>query len=88
MRFAQMSVMVVEDHGFQRRMALRLLAEVGVSQCSEAADGESSLTEADFVRARFAERRRCARQARASRGHASRARFAEPCSARARFRSR
>ena len=43
MRFAQMSVMVVEDHGFQRRMALRLLAEVGVSRTFEAADGESAL---------------------------------------------
>jgi EAL domain-containing protein (putative c-di-GMP-specific phosphodiesterase class I)/ActR/RegA family two-component response regulator len=43
MRFAQMSVMVVEDHGFQRRMALRLLAEVGVTRSSEAADGESAL---------------------------------------------
>jgi EAL domain-containing protein (putative c-di-GMP-specific phosphodiesterase class I)/AmiR/NasT family two-component response regulator len=43
MRFAQMSVMVVEDHGFQRRMALRLLAEVGVTRSCEAADGESAL---------------------------------------------
>src|SRR5690606_35167848 len=43
MRFAQMSVMVVEDHGFQRRMALRLLAEVGVARTLEAADGESAL---------------------------------------------
>jgi EAL domain-containing protein (putative c-di-GMP-specific phosphodiesterase class I)/AmiR/NasT family two-component response regulator len=43
MRFAQMSVMVVEDHGFQRRMALRLLAEVGVTRSLEAADGESAL---------------------------------------------
>ena len=43
MRFAQMSVMVVEDHGFQRRMALRLLAEVGVTRSREAADGESAL---------------------------------------------
>jgi EAL domain-containing protein (putative c-di-GMP-specific phosphodiesterase class I) len=43
MRFAQLSVMVVEDHGFQRRMALRLLAEVGVTRSMEAADGESAL---------------------------------------------
>src|SRR5688500_12635922 len=43
MRFAQMSVMVVEDHGFQRRMALRLLAEVGVTRSREAADGEAAL---------------------------------------------
>jgi EAL domain-containing protein (putative c-di-GMP-specific phosphodiesterase class I) len=43
MRFAQLSVMVVEDHGFQRRMALRLLAEIGVGRSTEAADGESAL---------------------------------------------
>ena len=43
MRFAQLNVMVVEDHGFQRRMALRLLAEIGVARSSEAADGESAL---------------------------------------------
>ncbi len=43
MRLAQLNVMVVEDHGFQRRMALRLLAEVGVTRSSEAADGESAL---------------------------------------------
>jgi EAL domain-containing protein (putative c-di-GMP-specific phosphodiesterase class I) len=43
MRLSQMSVMVVEDHGFQRRMALRLLAELGVLRCFEAADGRSAL---------------------------------------------
>ena len=43
MRLAQLTIMVVEDHGFQRRMALRLLGELGVLHCSEAADGESAL---------------------------------------------
>ncbi len=35
--------MVVEDHGFQRRMAMRLLSELGVSQIGQAADGGSAL---------------------------------------------
>ena len=43
MRFAQLNVMVVEDHGFQRRMALRLLSEVGVLRTSEAADGHAAM---------------------------------------------
>ncbi|MBB5207938.1 EAL domain-containing response regulator [Chiayiivirga flava] len=43
MQLAELTVMVVEDHGFQRRMALRLLAELGVVRCAEAADGESAL---------------------------------------------
>ena len=38
-----LSVMVVEDHGFQRRMALRLLADLGVVRVAEAADGHSAL---------------------------------------------
>ncbi|SDX84700.1 EAL domain-containing response regulator [Lysobacter enzymogenes] len=38
-----LSVLVVEDHGFQRRMALRLLAELGVASLHEAADGASAL---------------------------------------------
>ena len=38
-----LSVMVVEDHGFQRRMALRLLSELNVFEASEAADGASAL---------------------------------------------
>ena len=37
-------VMVVEDHGFQRRMALRLLVELGVRAPLEAADGASALS--------------------------------------------
>lgn len=35
--------MVVEDHGFQRSMALRLLAEAGVGEALEAADGNAAL---------------------------------------------
>ncbi|HEY4556357.1 MAG TPA: EAL domain-containing response regulator [Lysobacter sp.] len=38
-----LSVMVVEDHGFQRRMALRLLAQLGVDAAHEAADGTAAL---------------------------------------------
>jgi EAL domain-containing protein (putative c-di-GMP-specific phosphodiesterase class I)/AmiR/NasT family two-component response regulator len=36
-------VMVVEDHGFQRRMALRLLADLGIREVLEAADGGAAL---------------------------------------------
>ena len=43
MALGGLSVMVVEDHGFQRRMALRLLSEVGVQRVAEASDGESAL---------------------------------------------
>ncbi|RNF83659.1 EAL domain-containing response regulator [Montanilutibacter psychrotolerans] len=43
MSISALSVMVVEDHGFQRRMALRLLAELGVSGVDEAADGNGAL---------------------------------------------
>jgi EAL domain-containing protein (putative c-di-GMP-specific phosphodiesterase class I)/FixJ family two-component response regulator len=35
--------MVVEDHGFQRRMALRLLADLGIGEVHEAADGGAGL---------------------------------------------
>ncbi|MEI2432211.1 EAL domain-containing response regulator [Lysobacter yananisis] len=38
-----LSVLVVEDHGFQRRMALRLLGELGIAPVLEAADGASAL---------------------------------------------
>ncbi|MFC7301495.1 EAL domain-containing protein [Cognatiluteimonas weifangensis] len=38
-----LQVMVVEDHGFQRRMALRLLAELGIQAVHEAADGIAAL---------------------------------------------
>ncbi|MCK7593414.1 EAL domain-containing response regulator [Pseudomarimonas salicorniae] len=43
MTAADVSIMVVEDHGFQRRMALRLLAELGVTRTLEAAHGEQAL---------------------------------------------
>jgi EAL domain-containing protein (putative c-di-GMP-specific phosphodiesterase class I)/CheY-like chemotaxis protein len=36
-------VLVLEDHGFQRRMALRMLAELGVARVDEASDGASAL---------------------------------------------
>ncbi len=39
----ELKVLVVEDHGFQRRMALRMLAELGVEQVWEAADGAAAL---------------------------------------------
>jgi len=35
--------MVVEDHNFQRRVALRLLKELGLTALSEAADGKTAL---------------------------------------------
>ena len=40
---SDLSVMVVEDHGFQRRMALRLLTDLGIGEVSEAADGLGAL---------------------------------------------
>jgi EAL domain-containing protein (putative c-di-GMP-specific phosphodiesterase class I)/FixJ family two-component response regulator len=43
MTLAALSVMVVEDHGFQRRLALRLLGEIGIERISEAADGHAAL---------------------------------------------
>jgi EAL domain-containing protein (putative c-di-GMP-specific phosphodiesterase class I)/FixJ family two-component response regulator len=43
MAAAELTVMVVEDHGFQRRMALRLLGELGVLRTLEAAEGEQAL---------------------------------------------
>ncbi|MDQ2701636.1 MAG: EAL domain-containing response regulator [Pseudomonadota bacterium] len=43
MSLSDLRVMVVEDHGFQRRMALRLLAEAGVGTTFEAADGAAAL---------------------------------------------
>ena len=39
----ELQVMVVEDHGFQRRIALRLLAELGVERVLEGADGLHAL---------------------------------------------
>ena len=43
MSLSALSVLVVEDHGFQRRMALRLLAELGIARLHEAGDGHSAL---------------------------------------------
>lgn len=42
-RFDQISVMVVEDHAFQRKIALRLLDAIGVERVLEAGDGEQAL---------------------------------------------
>ena len=43
MSWSDLHVMVIEDHGFQRRIALRLLAELGVTHVLEGADGLSAL---------------------------------------------
>ncbi len=43
MTLSALHVMVVEDHGFQRRMALRLLADLGIKHVLEGADGVSAL---------------------------------------------
>ena len=43
MGWSELRVMVVEDHGFQRRIALRLLGELGVAQVMEGADGLHAL---------------------------------------------
>jgi len=43
MQLSGLSIMVVEDHNFQRRVALRLLKELGLTALSEAADGKTAL---------------------------------------------
>ncbi len=43
MAWTELQVMVVEDHGFQRRIALRLLAELGVKNVLEGSDGLHAL---------------------------------------------
>ena len=43
MSYSELRVMVVEDHGFQRRIALRLLNELGVEHTLEGADGLHAL---------------------------------------------
>src|SRR5688572_23473008 len=48
MSLAGMSVLLVEDHGFQRRLGLRLLADLGLTALHEAADGFQAL---DLLRA-------------------------------------
>lgn len=43
MSLADLKVMLVEDHGFQRRLGLRLLADLGMHSLHEAADGFQAL---------------------------------------------
>ena len=43
MSLSQLHVMLVEDHGFQRRLGVRLLADLGLSHLYEAADGFQGL---------------------------------------------
>jgi CheY-like chemotaxis protein len=44
MSVADFTVLVVEDHDFQRRTILQILANLGVGSLLEAADGEAALT--------------------------------------------
>ena len=44
MSVAQVTVLVVEDHDFQRRTILQILANLGAGDLLEAADGEAALT--------------------------------------------
>lgn len=48
MSLHELHVMLVEDHAFQRRLGLRLLADLGISRLEEAADGFLAL---DILRA-------------------------------------
>jgi EAL domain-containing protein (putative c-di-GMP-specific phosphodiesterase class I)/AmiR/NasT family two-component response regulator len=48
MSLAGLCILLVEDHGFQRRLGLRLLADLGLTQLHEAADGFQAL---DLLRA-------------------------------------
>jgi EAL domain-containing protein (putative c-di-GMP-specific phosphodiesterase class I) len=43
MSLSELHVLLVEDHGFQRRLGLRLLADLGLTRLSEAADGQQAL---------------------------------------------
>jgi EAL domain-containing protein (putative c-di-GMP-specific phosphodiesterase class I) len=43
MSIAELVVMVVEDHGFQRKIALKLLDDLGIRTVFEAADGRTAL---------------------------------------------
>ena len=43
MSLAGLRVMLVEDHGFQRRLGLRLLSDLGIAELTEAADGFQAL---------------------------------------------
>ncbi len=44
MSLSDLHVMLVEDHGFQRRLGLALLADLGLTHLSDAADGSAALT--------------------------------------------
>lgn len=44
MSLADLSVLVVEDHDFQRRTLVRILRNLGIGDVLEAADGEEALT--------------------------------------------
>ena len=44
MKLDGLSVLVVEDHAFQREVALRLLDQIGVQNVLQAADGHSALS--------------------------------------------
>jgi EAL domain-containing protein (putative c-di-GMP-specific phosphodiesterase class I)/FixJ family two-component response regulator len=43
MGLAGLCILLVEDHGFQRRLGLRLLADLGITQLHEASDGFQAL---------------------------------------------
>ena len=43
MSLSLLHVVLVEDHGFQRRLGLRLLADLGLTRLNEAADGHQGL---------------------------------------------
>jgi EAL domain-containing protein (putative c-di-GMP-specific phosphodiesterase class I)/CheY-like chemotaxis protein len=43
MNYSSLSVMVVEDHGFQRKFAARLLQELGIGHVYQAGDGHEAL---------------------------------------------
>ena len=43
MSLAGLSILLVEDHGFQRRLGLRLLGDLGLTRLHEAADGFQAL---------------------------------------------
>lgn len=45
MALSTLQVMVVEDHGFQRKIALRLLGELGIQTVDQAADGHEALAQ-------------------------------------------
>ena len=43
MSLSELHVLLVEDHGFQRRLGLRLLGDLGLTRLNEAADGFQAL---------------------------------------------